>query len=166
MSSYKPKVVKARLHTKRKKPKGNAPEAEHIKRANEYFDGLEVLLTLWEYDKHSAWHLWSWKKEDDETVMMAIYEAEQAHPAPRYKGNFERFKEDWKNGEYDPACAYTFPLDAVEVLQVIQEEENNIDKEEVKKKVQQAKEEGFQRRRRKRTEYKRRKGNRRNYGKA
>lgn len=83
-------------------------------------------------------------------VMLAFYEAEQEHPLQRYKGDFERFKEDWKAGEYDPVYAYTFSLHSVEVLEVIQEEENNIDKAEVKKKITQAKEEGFQRRRRQR----------------
>lgn len=110
--------------------------------------------------------MWNWKKEDDEKIMMAIYEAEQEHPLQRYKGNFEKFKEDWKAGECDPGCSFIFPLCAAEVLEVLQEEENNIDKEEVRKKVQQAKEEGFQRRRRQRVERKRRREKRRNYGKA
>lgn len=78
--------------------------------------------------------MWNWKKEDDEKIMMAIYEAEQEHPLKRYKGNFEKFKEDWKAGEYDPGCSFIFPLCAAEVLEVLQEEENNIDKEEVRKK--------------------------------
>lgn len=158
--------MRARLHTKSGSgEREELTESKYIKRANEQFDGLEVFLSLWDYDGHSAWHLWNWKKEDDEKVMMAIYQAEQEHPLPRYKGNIEKFKEDWKAGEYDPVCAYVFPLCAVEVLEVIQEEENNIDKEEVRKKVQQAKEEGFQRRRRQRVERKRRREKRRNYGK-
>ena len=167
MNAYKPMVVRARLHTKgRGGREGRLPESTYIKKANEQFDGLEVFLSLWDYDGKSAWHLWNWKKEDDEKIMMAIYEAEQEHPLQRYKGKFEKFKEDWKAGEYDPGCSFIFPLCTAEVLEVLQEEENNIDKEEVRKKEQQAKEEGFQRRRRQRVERKRRREKRRNYGKA
>ena len=105
---------------------------------------------MWEYDRHSAWHLWNWKKEDDEMVMLAFYEAEQEHPLQRYKGDFKRFKEDWKAGEYDPVYAYTFSPHSVEVLEVVQEEEDNTDPEEVKKAVKQAKEAEYQKRRRQR----------------
>lgn len=151
MSTYKPKIVRARLHTKRKRGDGEElQESGRIRKAREYFDGLEVFLSLWEYDRHSAWHLWNWKKEDDEMVMLAFYEAEQEHPLQRYKGDFKRFKEDWKAGEYDPVYAYTFSPHSVEVLEVIQEEENNIDKAEVKKKITQAKEAEYQKRRRQR----------------
>lgn len=157
---YLPKVALVRLHTARKEVKEYQQELkgqgftykqfEHMKRADEYWDGLELWVSMWKYDNHASWHLWNWKKEDDSRVMLALYEAEQFHPTPRYKKDFEHFKADWEAGTYDPGCVYSFPLAAVEVLEVVQEEEDNTDPVAVEKAVQQAKEAGFQKRRRER----------------
>ena len=67
---------------------------ESIQRAYEEFDGLVVLLSLWDYDNHEAYHLHNWNPEDDERMMMAIYHSEQVHPFPRYKKALEQIKED------------------------------------------------------------------------
>lgn len=133
---------------------------EHMKKADEYWDGLELWVSMWNYDNHASWHLWNWKKSDDERVMLAMYEAEQFHPFERYVNDFEGFKRDWEAEEYDPGCTYTFPLDVVEVLEVVQEEEDNIDPQQVKKAAAAAKEAGFQKRRKARATKKkyRRKG--------
>lgn len=153
---YLPKVAFVRLHTAGKTVKDYQRELkgqgftyrqfEHMKRSDEYWDGLELWVSMWNYDNHESWHLWNWKKEDDERVMLAMYEAEQFHPFARYTKDFERFKADWEAETYDPGCTYTFPLGAVEVLEVVQEEEDNTDPEKVAKAVQQAKEAGFQKR--------------------
>lgn len=142
---YKPKIVKARLHTAGKtyedikqELKGQGFTCKQMKamvRQNNYFDGLVLYLSLWNYDNYESWHLWNWDNEVDEKVMLALYEAEQYHPLLRYKNNFEQFKKDWENKEYDPGCSFTFPLDQVEILEVIQEEEDNIDHEETKREV-------------------------------
>lgn len=138
--NYKPKIVRARLKTGgktvqsvREKLTGRGftvRDFQHIIKAGEYFDGLEVSLSLWNWDNHTQWHLWNWQQEDDERVMLAMYQAEQYHPFAairNYKNNFEQFKEDWKNEEYDPAATYTFDFDEVEVLEVIQEEIDEIE---------------------------------------
>lgn len=157
---YLPKVAFVRLHTAGKTVKEYQQEYkgqgftykqfEHMKRADEYWDNLELWVSMWDYDNHTAWHLWNWKKKDDNRVMLAMYEAEQYHPFMRFKNDFERFKALWESGEYDPGCTYTFPLESVEVLEVVQEEQKNTDPEKVKKTVQRSKEENIQRQRRER----------------
>lgn len=123
---------------------------EHMKKADEYWDGLELWVSMWNYDNHASWHLWNWKKEDDNRVMLAMYEAEQFHPFPRYKNDFEGFKRDWEADEYDPGCTYTFPLEVVEVIEVVQEEEDHIEPDRVKKAAAAAKEAEYQKRRKER----------------
>lgn len=75
--------------------------------------------------------------------MLAMYEAEQYNPFCAYEDDFEGFKADWEAGTYDPGCTYTFPLSAVEVLEVVQEEEDNRNHERVQKEVAKAKEDVF-----------------------
>lgn len=92
MKDYKPKVVLARLKTGgktveqiRDELKGQGftwNQFKHMKESYDLFDGLELYLSLWAYDGHSAWHLYNWKQEDDERVMNAIYHAEQFNPFP------------------------------------------------------------------------------------
>lgn len=159
-STYKPKVVLAKLKMPakdwkeyREELKGQGftvNEFKAMQRADQYFNGVVLYLSSWDYDHHSCWHLWNWEAEWDERVKLALYQAEQFHPHKRYKNDFERFCKDWAAGEYDPGMTYSFTHEQVEVLEVIQEEENNIDKEQVKKATNQAKEEGFQKRRRER----------------
>ena len=88
---------------------------ENIQRANDQFDGLIVLLSLWDWDPGS-YHLHDWDPADDERIMMAIYYFEQVHPFPRYKNDIKKFKMDWKAGTYDPAGELTFdPADVEEI---------------------------------------------------
>ena len=93
-----------------------------------------------ENGNHTGWHLYNWKPQDDETVMKAIYEAEQLHPysCGRYKNDFEQFEKDWKAETYDPGATLAFEDAQVEVLEVVQEEVNNIDPQEVQKAVMRA----------------------------
>jgi len=154
---YLPKVAFVRLHTAGKEVKDYQQELKgqgftfnqfkHMKKADELWDGLELWLSMWSYDNHESWHLLSWKKEDDNRVMLAMYEAEQFNPFCAYEDDFEGFEEDWKAGKYDPGCTLTFPLSAVEVLEVVQEEEDNTDHAKVQKTVTAAKEEVFLKRR-------------------
>lgn len=149
---YIPKVVRAKLKTGgktvqsvREKLTGlgfTVRDFQSIIKAGNYFDGLEVQVSLWNWDNYEKWHLWNWKTEDDEKVMLAMYQAEQFHPfaaARNYKNNFEQFKADWKNGEYDPGATYTFDFDEVEVLEVLQEEINDIEPGTVEKAVRNTK---------------------------
>ena len=100
--TYQPKVIRCRLKTGgktiqdlREQYAGQGltyRDFENIQKANEQFDGLVVRLTLWEYDNGEYYHLYDWSKADDERMMMGIYYAEQTHPFPRYKNDFESFK--------------------------------------------------------------------------
>ena len=164
---YLPKVALVRLHTAGKEVKDYRQELKgqgfttnqfkHMKKADELWDGLELWVSMWNYDNHESWHLWNWKKEDDSRVMLAMYEAEQYNPFGGYEEDFEGFKADWEAGNYDPGCTYTFPLSAVEVLEVVQEEEDNTDHERVQKAAAAAKEEVFLKRRAARATKKKRK---------
>ena len=143
---YLPKVAYVRLHTAGKT-------------AKDYQQKLKG--QGFTFNQYESWHLWNWKKEDDNRVMMAMYEAEQSHPYERYINDFDRFKADWEAGTYDPGCTFTFPLEAVEVIEVVQEEKDNTDHEKVKRTVAAAKEEVFLQRRKARVTKKRRKKKRR-----
>ena len=70
-------------------------------REGNYFDGIVLYLSKWNWDNHESWHLYNWDDKDDKEVMLGIYEAEQYHPqAPyRYRDNFEKFQKDWISGE-------------------------------------------------------------------
>lgn len=130
--TYQPKVIKCRLKTGgksieeiRERYKGQNlvyRDFENIQRANEQFDGLNLLLSLWQYDKYESYHLESWYPEDEERMMMAVYYAEQTHPFPQYKNMLEEFKVAWKEGTYDPGCALCFDPADVEEIEVISEE--------------------------------------------
>ena len=123
---YKPKIVKAILHTGGKtyeqikaELKGQGFTCKQMKamvREHNYWDGLTLYLSLWNWDNHESWHLWNWEDKDD----------------------FEQFKKDWKNKEYDPGASISFPLDSVEVLEVLQEEEDNINHEAAQREVRKA----------------------------
>ena len=69
---YLPKVAYVRLHTAGKTAKDYQKELkgqgftfkqfEHMAKSDEYWDGLELWVSMWNYDNHESWHLWNWKK--------------------------------------------------------------------------------------------------------
>lgn len=130
--TYQPKVIRCRMKTGgksiqkiREQYKGQGMvyrDFENVQKANEQFDGLTMVLSLWDYDKHESYHLHNWEQDDDARVMMAIYYSEQVHPYPRYKDDLEAFKAVWAAGEYDPGCALCFDPADVEEIEVICEE--------------------------------------------
>lgn len=141
-----PKVALARLKTAttldevRQQLKGKGFTRNEMKamvRSLNFFDGLEVFLSKWNWDNYASWHLYNWKPQDDETVMKAIYEAEQIHPysCGRYKNDFEQFEKDWKAETYDSGATMAFEDAQVEVLEIVQEEVNHIDPQEVQRAV-------------------------------
>lgn len=144
---YLPLIVKAKLHTGgrdyekiKEELKGQGFTCKQMKgmvREGNYFDGIVLYLSKWNWDNHESWHLYNWDDKDEKEVMLGIYEAEQYHPqAPyRYRDNFEKFQKDWTSGEYDPGMTFTFKDSEVEVLEVLQEEVDNIDHEAVKKQI-------------------------------
>lgn len=130
--NYQPKVIRCRLKTGgrtidelRERYKGQGltyRDFENIQRANEEFNGLVVLLSLWAYDNHESYHLHNWDPVDDERMMMALYYSEQVHPYPRYKNDLEKFKTDWAGQTYDPGAVFCFPPEDVEEIEVLCEE--------------------------------------------
>lgn len=146
---YLPKVVSAKLKTAttldevRQQLKGQGFTRNEMKamvRSLNFFDGLKVYLSKWNWDNYATWHLYSWDDDIDEKIMKAIYEAEQLHPysCGRYKDDFTQFEKDWKAGTYDPGATLSFTDEQVEVLEVLQEEVNNIDPEEVQRAIRKA----------------------------
>ena len=160
MKKYKPLIVKARVKTGgrvyeeiKKELKGQGYTCYQMKsmvKEGEYFDGLVLYLSKWNYDNHESWHLYSWDDKDDEKVMLGMYQAEQYHPYQRYVKDFEQFQKDWAADEYDPGMTYTFKEVEVEVLEVLQEEIDEVDHKAVQKAVKQAEEVKQQAQRKKR----------------
>lgn len=146
---YLPKVVSAKLKTattleevqQELKGKGfTRNEMKAFVRSLNLFDGLKVYLSKWNWDNYATWHLYSWDDEVDETIMKAIYEAEQLHTfsCGRYKNDFTQFEKDWKAETYAPGATLSFTDEQAEVLEVLQEEVNNIDTEGVQRAVREA----------------------------
>lgn len=155
IKEYKPKIVRAKLHTGgksvadyRKKLHGQGftvRDFRHMQKADNYLDGIEVYLSLWDYDNHENWHLWNWEKEADERIMCAMFEAEHYSPFGTSSDDFGKFRKAWKAGEYEPGGSYCFENEQVEVLEVLQEEENPHCSEETRRMVRRAKEEKWAR---------------------
>ena len=92
---YLPLVVKARLHTGgrdyekiKEELKGQGFTCNQMKsmvREGNYFDGIVLYLSKWNWDNHESWHLYNWDDKDDKEVMLGIYEAEQYHPQAPYR---------------------------------------------------------------------------------
>lgn len=87
-------------------------------------DGLELIFSLWDYDNHESYHLSGWNKEDDEAVMMTIYQSENEAGFCVY-ATLEGFTRAWKAGEYEPDGVFCLAPDNVEVLEVIQAEKRS-----------------------------------------
>lgn len=147
---YQPKVIRCRLHTGgqsmdqiRERYRGQGltyRDFESLQRANEAFDGLVVVLSLWSYDDHADYHLYTWGEDVDARLMEGIYHCEQVHPFPRYKGRYDDFAKDWKAGNYDPGgCSFVFPKDQVEEIETICEEMEDPDNGKEQKKAQRTK---------------------------
>lgn len=142
-SQYKPRVIRGKINIPPKDWTGYREEFrgqgftvnnfKAMQKADQFFNGLELHLSSWDYDHHESWHLWNWNPADDERVKLALYHAEQYKPFTPYKNAFAQFCKDWAAGEYDAGMVYTFRLNQVEVMEVLQEEEDNRDHERVQR---------------------------------
>jgi hypothetical protein len=131
--SYRPKIIRCRLKTGgksvdeiREQYKGQGLSEEElafIQKSKEQFDGLIVLLSLWDYDGGAQYHLTAWDDDCAERVMMGVYYAEQVHPFPSYLNKLEEFKRDWMADEYDFGGAFCFDPSEVEEIEVVAEEQ-------------------------------------------
>lgn len=96
-------------------------ELENIKKAYETLDGVELYLSLWDYDNEETYHLCRWNDEVDEKIMMGVYYFEQVSFSTKYLNNREKFIKDWKNNKYEPMGSLCFEKEDVEVLEKISE---------------------------------------------
>jgi hypothetical protein len=82
-------------------------------------DGHVLYFSQWDYDQHQSFHLYGWDDEDDEAVMLTMYQNETIGTS------LKEFTEKWKAKEWEPPGSFCLPLDNVEVQEVKQEEEKD-----------------------------------------
>lgn len=126
----RPRVIRGLLHTggktiaelkERYKGQGlTYRDFESLQRAFDLFDGQELLLFRIEGRGGLEYHVSQWPKENMK-IMDAVYEAEQTHPQPQYKGNRQKFMLDWLQGKYSAGMAFEFRAEDVEELEIVQE---------------------------------------------
>ncbi len=133
---YRPRVIRGLLHTggrsiaelkARYTGQGlTYRDFESIQRAFDLFDGQELSLFRIEGGDGVEYHVSKWPKENMK-IMDAVYEAEQTHPQPQYKGDRQKFMLDWLQGKYSAGMAFAFRAEDVEELETVQEEINEPD---------------------------------------
>ncbi len=131
--SYIPKTVRCKMNfeniTDEEIMKNCAyrNEIEGVRKFYKKLDGIEIYLSLWEYDNYECYHLSTWKNEADNTMMEAFWIFENEFGV---YDDYEEFKKDWKEGEYDSGDSIVFPKSCVEELEVICEESNALSERE------------------------------------
>lgn len=96
--------------------------AGRVKDTGYPIDGHVLYFARWDYDREN-WHLYGWEDEDDEAVMLTMFEAIKEEQGGNY--TLETFTAKWKAKQWTPAGPFCMISDLVEVLKVIQEEEKN-----------------------------------------
>lgn len=99
-------------------------------------DGHVLYFSLWDYDNYESYHLFGWDDEDDEAVMLTMYQTEREsglidEQSPNGSETLEAFTEKWKAKEWEPDGAFCLPLDKVELQEVKQEEEKDETREKL-----------------------------------
>lgn len=59
-----------------------------------------------------------WDGASDETIKSFIYLLEQDSMFGTYEDDWEEFSADWDSSQYEPAGAWSFPLENLEILEV------------------------------------------------
>lgn len=93
-------------------------------------DGHVLYFSQWDYDKHESFHLYGWDDEDDEAVMLTVYQTETENDLCACD-TLEAFMEMWKAKEWEPQGSFCLPLDQVEVEAEIQQEEKDDTREKL-----------------------------------
>ncbi len=106
MSEYKPKVIEGK-----------------ISGTGWPIDGLNLMLSSWDYDNHESWHLDFWKDEDDQAIMETMFITETAAGMCLYD-TLKEFAEHWE--EWEPEGVFCIPLENVEVLRILQIETKEV----------------------------------------
>lgn len=132
----RPKEIRGLLHTGGKsiaelkeQYKGQGltyRDFESLQRAFDLFNEQELLLFRIESKGGQEYHVSRWPKENMK-IMDAVYEAEQTHPQPQYKGDRQKFMLDWLQGKYSAGMAFEFSAEDVEELETVAEEVNEPD---------------------------------------
>lgn len=131
--SYIPKTIKCKMNFKNitdeeiMKQCAAKSESEGVRKFYEKIDGIELYLSLWAYDKYESYHLSNWKDEVDNVMMKAFWIFEKEFGV---YDDYEAYKKDWKEGEYDSGGSIVFPKSCVEELEVICEESNELSERE------------------------------------
>lgn len=131
--SYIPKTVRCKMNFKNitdeeiRKNCAYDNEVEGVRKFYEKLDGIEIYLSLWEYDNYESYHLSTWKDKVDNIMMEAFWIIEKEFGV---YDNHEEFKKDWKDGEYDSGGSIVFPKSCVEELEVICEESDELSERE------------------------------------
>lgn len=122
--SYTPKIVLGKVDASKVTDKNvgdgcvTKKDIDVCKEFINKINGLELKVSLWDYDNYSKYHLWSWKNKDDETMKEAFWLLENQF------GFLERdkFIKEWKAREYDAGGSTVIPLECIQVIEVLQEE--------------------------------------------
>lgn len=131
--SYIPKTVKCRMNfenvTDEEIIKNCAydNEVDGVRKFYKKLNRIELYLSLWEYDNYKSYHLSTWKNEIDNIMMEAFWIFEKEFGI---YDDYEEFKKDWKEGEYDSGGSIVFPKSCVEELEVICEESDELSERE------------------------------------
>lgn len=85
-------------------------------------DGRRLIFGLWDYDKRSSYHLFTWADKDDEAVMMTMFRT-------LVDGGFidevekDEFIMVWKDGMFDEVyCPGPFCIELDKLVDVLQVE--------------------------------------------
>lgn len=123
--SYSPEVLKCKMNFKNitddeiRKYCIDDKEVEGVRKFYEKLDGIELYLSLWDYDNYENYHLSGWSNDVDKIVKEAFWIYEQEFGVYKNKNDF---KSIWKAGEYDCGGSIIFNLNNAEVLEIISKE--------------------------------------------
>ncbi|MNW02557.1 hypothetical protein D3C71_1983650 [compost metagenome] len=93
-----------------------------MQKAFEHFDGVESVFRLWDHDNFNTCYLAAWDKQYDDQIMKAMYYAEQTNPfQDQYRDNEAAFEKDWRNDDFDTACAFALTPADIEVIEILKE---------------------------------------------
>ena len=87
--AYKPKIIKGK-----------------VSGTGWPIDGHVLYLSLWDYDR-DFWHLYGWEDEDDEAVLLTVYQTEM-EAGLNTCDTLEAFTEMWRAKQWEPQGAFEY----------------------------------------------------------
>ncbi|CZR96233.1 MULTISPECIES: hypothetical protein [Clostridioides] len=119
-------IYKVKLKTKRtlEQVRNQSADFEYseqgLKDALRYYnliDGLEIIVVTF----GDEYCLINFNEEDKKTIMEAYYLLEQDEYTGCYINEYERFKKDWENSNYDGEAGMVFSDDEFEIIEKLRE---------------------------------------------